>query len=99
MMRIASGDDYSLWPFQNLVAKHKASGALIAPNANKIMKDLLGHSHELGLENIKAVIIETFDPDLRNGYAHADYIVWNDGIRLRKRNGGIHMKFLLIFLL
>ena len=88
IMRIASGDDYNLWPFQTLVAKHKASGALIAPNAGKIMKDLLGHSHELGLENIKAVIIETFDADLRNGYAHADYIVWNDGIRLLKRNGG-----------
>jgi hypothetical protein len=88
MMRIASGGDYNFWPFQHLVAKHNASGARIAPNANKIMKDLLGHSHELGLENIKNVIIETFDPDLRNGYAHADYVIWNDGIRLRKRNGG-----------
>ena len=52
------------------------------------MKDLLGHAQELGLNGLKAVIIETFDPDLRNGYAHADYIIWDDGIRLRKRNGG-----------
>ena len=37
---------------------------------------------------MKSVIIETFNPDLRNGYAHADYIIWGDGIRLRKRNGG-----------
>ena len=88
MMRIASGEDYNLWPFRHLVARHTESGAIIAPNANKVMKDLLGHAHELGLQRFKAVITETFDPDLRNGYAHADYIIWNDGIRLRKRNGG-----------
>jgi hypothetical protein len=58
MMRIASGDDYHLWPFQHLVAKYTVSGGLIVPNANKIMKDLLGHSNELGLNNIKSVIIE-----------------------------------------
>jgi hypothetical protein len=79
MMRIASGEDYNLWPFQRLVAQHAASGAIIAPNANKVMKDLLRHAQELGLQGLKAVIIETFDPDLRNGYAHADYIIWDDG--------------------
>ena len=88
MMRIASGEDYNLWPFQHLVERHAARGAIIAPNANKVMKDLLGHAQELNLQGLNAVIIETFDPDLRNGYAHADYIIWNDGIRLRKRNGG-----------
>jgi hypothetical protein len=88
MMRIASDEEYNLWPFRHLVARHAASGAIIAPNANKVMKDLLGHAEELGLQRLKALILETFDPDLRNGYAHADYIIWEDGIRLRKRNGG-----------
>ena len=88
MMRIASRDDYNLWPFQHLVAQHKITGAKIAPNANKIMKDILGHADDLGLESLKELILETFDPELRNGYAHADYIIWSDGIRLRKRNGG-----------
>ena len=88
MMRIASGGDYNLWPFQHLVAQHAVTGARIAPNANKIMKDILGHADDLGLEKLKALVLETFDPELRNGYAHADYIVWTDGIRLRKRNGG-----------
>jgi len=88
MMRIASGDDYNLWPFQHLVEKHATSGAIIAPNANRVMRDILGHAEELGLERIKSIILETFDPEIRNGYAHADYIIWSDGIRLRKRNGG-----------
>ena len=88
MMRIASGEDYNLWPFQHLVGRHKLAGAAISPNANKVMKDLLGHADELELENVMALILDTFDFALRNGYAHADYIIWNDGIRLRKRNGG-----------
>ena len=92
MMRIASRDDYNLWPFQHLVAQHKITGAKIAPNANKIMKDILGHADDLGLESLKELILETFDPELRNGYAHADYIIWSDGIRLRKRNGGYPSK-------
>lgn len=88
MMRIASGDEYNLWPFRHLVERHAATGAAIAPNSNKVMKDLIGHAEELGLDELVALILETFDPDIRNGYAHADYIIWKDGIRLRKRNGG-----------
>jgi hypothetical protein len=88
MLRIASGDDYNLWPFQHLVERHRASGAIIAPNANKVMKDLLGHAGELKLEKLQKAILEAFDPELRNGYAHADYVIWTDGIRLRHRNGG-----------
>lgn len=88
MMRIASGEDYNLWPFSHLVPKRTQRGKVIAPNANKIMKDLIGHADELGLDGFKECLLEAFDPDLRNGYAHADYIVWDDGIRLRNRNGG-----------
>jgi hypothetical protein len=88
MMRIASGEDYHLWPFRHLVQGRRERGAIIAPNANKVMKDLIGHADELGLTELKSVLLEAFDPDLRNGYAHADYIIWGDGIRLRKRNGG-----------
>ncbi|MGI9403976.1 MAG: hypothetical protein ACR2OF_05660 [Hyphomicrobium sp.] len=88
MMRIASGEDYNLWPFRPLVASRSESGNLIAPNATKVMKDLLGHASELELEDLKSIILETFDFDLRNGYAHADYVIWDDGIRLCRRNGG-----------
>jgi hypothetical protein len=52
------------------------------------MKELLGHAAELKFDKFKDVILETFDPDIRNGYAHADYIVWHDEIRPRRRDGG-----------
>jgi len=61
---------------------------LIAPNANKILHDLTGHSQELGFSELAEVFKDAFDGDIRNGYAHADYVIWEDGIRLPKRNGG-----------
>lgn len=88
MLRVSEGEKYNLWPFQNLVERHKISGAVIAPNANRVMRDLAGHSKNIGLDSLAEVFRDVFDPDLRNAYAHADYIVWDDGIRLRKRNGG-----------
>jgi hypothetical protein len=88
MLRVADGERYNLWPFRELVEKHKLTGALIAPNANKILRDLAGHSQELGFTELAEVFRDAFDGDIRNGYAHADYVVWEDGIRLPKRNGG-----------
>ena len=38
---------------------------------------------------IGEAIRDAFDPDVRNAVAHADYIVWVTGLRLRKRNGGM----------
>lgn len=87
MMVIASGGSYSLNPFSSLNRYH-AAGELISPNATKVLKDLLGHAEQLGLEGIKNIILEAFDFDIRNGYAHADYVIWDDGLRLPKRNGG-----------
>ena len=68
--------------------RHRASGEIIAPNANQIMKDLIGHASELGLTELAEVFRDAFDPGVRNAVAHADYIIWPDGLRLRRRNGG-----------
>jgi hypothetical protein len=92
MLRVVGGESYNLWPFQNLVQKHKQTGAVIAPNANKVLQDLAGHAATLGLSELAEVFRDAFDPDIRTGYAHADYIIWKDGIRLRKRNGGFPRK-------
>jgi hypothetical protein len=53
-----------------------------------VLKSLAGHSKDIGMDKLATVFREAFDADIRNGYAHADYILWDDGIRLRKRNGG-----------
>src|SRR3989442_9872339 len=92
MLRVVGGQSYNLWPFQDLVEKHRKTGAIIAPNANKVLRDLAGHAATLGLSELAEVFRDAFDPDIRNAYAHADYIIWNDGLRLRKRNGGFPRK-------
>jgi hypothetical protein len=92
MLRLAGGQSHVLWPFMDLVQAHKQTGDRVAPNANKVLKDLAGHAKELGFDELAEVFRDAFDPDVRNGYAHADYIVWNDGLRLPKRNGGYARK-------
>jgi hypothetical protein len=52
------------------------------------MKDLMGHAKDSGLHLLSEVFRDAFDPDIRNGYAHADYVVCDDGIRFPRRNGG-----------
>jgi hypothetical protein len=88
MLRVVEGQSYNSWPFQDLVETHSKTGAIIAPNANKVLRDLAGHATTVGLPELAEVFRDAFDPDIRNAYAHADYIIWKDGLRLRKRNGG-----------
>jgi len=88
MLRIAGGEGHVLWPFMHLVESHRLTGDRIAPNANKVIKDLAGHAETLGLHELAEVFRDAFDSDIRNGYAHGDYVLWNDGLRLPKRNGG-----------
>lgn len=88
MLRIAGGEGHVLWPFMHLVESHRITGDRIAPNANKVLKDLAGHAETIGLHELAEVFRDAFDSEIRNGYAHADYVIWEDGLRLRKRNGG-----------
>jgi hypothetical protein len=88
MLRVVGGQPYNLWPFQDLVEPHRKTGAIIAPNANKVLRDLAGHAATLGLSELAEVFRDAFDPEIRNAYAHADYVIRKDGLRLRKRNGG-----------
>jgi hypothetical protein len=94
MLRILDGRSYNLWPFKDLVEKHRKTRAIIAPNANKVLRDLAGHAAILDLSDLAEVFRDAFDPDIRNAYAHADYIIWKDGLRLRKRNGGFPRQIL-----
>ena len=88
MLRVAGRANSTIfWPFkESIVEIHRTTGEAIAPNANKVMKNLAGHSETLGYRKLAGVFKELFDSDLRNGFAHADYVVWDDGIRLTKRN-------------
>jgi len=88
MLLTIEGKGNSISPFSKLVKKHKKSGHAIAPNANAVMKDMMGHAFELGMRELAQVFEEAFDGDIRNAIAHADYTLAPEGMRLRRRNGG-----------
>ena len=46
------GEYYRMWPFLELNRSHGITGLKIAPNANKVFKDLIGHATELGLNDL-----------------------------------------------
>jgi hypothetical protein len=88
MLLTIEGKGNNMWPFQDLVERHRVTGEVMAPNANRIMKDMIGHAADLGLKELAEVLRDAFDPGIRNAVAHADYILWRDGMRLPHRNGG-----------
>lgn len=88
LLLTVEGRGNNITPFQEIVERHRKTGEIIAPNANRVMKDLIGHASDLGLLELAETFRDAFDPDVRNAVAHADYIIWPDGLRLRRRNGG-----------
>jgi hypothetical protein len=79
---------YLLWPFQHLVRVRERPKRILGPNANATFKDLASAASDIGMTTLSVLLENTFRDDIRNGIAHADYIIWSDGLRLRNRNGG-----------
>jgi hypothetical protein len=49
---------------------------------------LATNAKTVGLSRLSELLEAAFRDDLRNGISHADYVIWDDGIRLANRNGG-----------
>lgn len=88
MMGVVQLKPYVFWPFQELVRVRQSPRAVIGPNANQTFRDLATTAQAVGLPTLSRLLAETFRDDIRNGLFHGDYVIWNDGLRLRKRNGG-----------
>ena len=88
-IRVAELKPYNLWPFQDMVRVHPKSRAIIGPNANAMFRRLAQVADGIGMPRLARLFEEAFRDDIRNGIAHADYILAPDGLRLRRRNGGM----------
>nr|WP_314260785.1 hypothetical protein [uncultured Devosia sp.] len=88
VMGVITTAPYNLWPFQALVRVRKEPRAVIGPNANATFRNLAETARSIGMTRLGELLAAAFRDDIRNGIAHADYIIWHDGLRLRKRNGG-----------
>jgi len=88
LMLTVEGKGNNIMPFHSLVKRYQKNGRAMDPNANAIMRDLMGHAYDLKLFELSEVFNEAFDSDLRNAVAHADYIIAPEALRIRKKNGG-----------
>jgi hypothetical protein len=88
LLRIVTGQNHHLWPFQSLVRHRKVGGGLVAPNASKTFRAMAECAIQASMPDLATVFRDAVDPMIRNGYAHADYVVCDDEIRFPNRNGG-----------
>lgn len=88
MMGIIEMSPYNLWPFRDLVRVRQNPDRVIGPNANATFRDLAAHARKIGMIGLSSALENVFRDDVRNGMYHSDYILWDDGLRLRRRNGG-----------
>jgi len=91
-MRVAQLKTYNLWPFQSLVRVRQEPRAVIGPNANAMFRLLAKVATEIGMTGVAHLLEIAFRDDIRNGMAHADYVLDQEGLRLRRRNGGQPIK-------
>lgn len=88
MIGVLAQKPYVMWPFQHLVRVKQEPKRIIGPNANATFRQLASAARAVGLTRLSDLLADAFRDDIRNGIAHSDYIIWEDGLRLRKRNGG-----------
>lgn len=85
LLLVSEGDPYFRQAFHSIVKKHRDTGKAIVPNASKVFKNLVGHAKNLGFDELAEVFQEAFDPQLRNAYAHANYILRPGEIRIKDK--------------
>ena len=88
LMRVIQLKPYNMWPFQDLVRVRQAPTRVIGPNSNAMFRKLAETATAIGMTKLAKLLEVTFRDDIRNGIFHADYILWQDGLRLRRRTGG-----------
>jgi hypothetical protein len=85
---ILEATPWSGWPFRELVKVKQGPKRIIGPNANAVFRKLATQAENVGMLALANVLETAFRDDLRNAISHADYIIDQQGVRLRKRNGG-----------
>lgn len=66
----------------------KGPERVVGPNANATFRDLARTARDIGMPRLCTLLESAFRDDERNAVSHADYVIRDDGLRLRKRNGG-----------
>ena len=64
LLRIVGGSSHVLWPFAELVETHRLTGEKIAPNSNRVIRDLVGHAESVGLHELAGGASRRLRPEI-----------------------------------
>lgn len=85
LLLVAEGDPYFRKAFDSIVETNRRTGDAMVPNASAVFRDLVGHAKNLGFDELAEAFKEAFEPQLRNAYAHANYILRPNEIRIKHK--------------
>jgi hypothetical protein len=85
MLFVSEGNPYFRKAFKEIEEIHRQTGNRMAPNANAVFRDLVGHSKNLGFDELSEVFADAFDPQIRNAYTHSNYILTQEEIRIKDK--------------
>lgn len=85
MLSVKNGFSYNIYPFAELVKKFGDKTNAVTPNANKVLRSIITYSRENNAIDLVNIFQQGFDADVRNGFAHADYVIQPEGIYLGLR--------------
>jgi hypothetical protein len=80
LLCVLDGRKFNFMPFSGFTKKYGAAAGSPVPNANKLMRSLISASGIAGRTDLELVFARAFDSDLRNAYAHADYVLRPEGV-------------------
>jgi len=80
MISVKNGLRHDVYPFSDLVKDFGKKDQAIDPNANKVLRSVTNFSKAKGETALYEILNTGFDSDVRNGFAHADYVLLTDGI-------------------
>jgi len=85
MLSVKNGFRYNFYPFAELVKKFGDKNNAVSPNANRVLRSILKYCMESNAFDLVNIFQQGFDADVRNGFAHADYVIQPEGIYLGLR--------------
>ena len=85
LLLVCEGNPYFRSAFHSITETNRRTGNAMVPNASKVFRDLVGNAKNLGFDQLADVFKEAFDPVLRNAYAHANYVLRPNEIRIKDK--------------
>jgi len=80
LLGVLEGRKFNFMPFSEFTTKYGTAAGSPVPNANRLMRSLVSAARSAKRSDLQSIFERAFDSDLRNSYAHADYVLRPEGV-------------------